>query len=355
MATPEATARYVERAGAHCAHFRDFGGLKLSSIGIGTYLGHHDAATDKRYEEAVVAAVERGCNVIDTAINYRFQRSERAIGKALARLGAERREELFISTKAGYLPFNGMRPDDPAEYFRETYLDTGVATPDDVVAGCHVMTPTYLAHELEASRANLGVATIDLFYLHNPEQQLAEIPREEFYRRVRAAFEMLEGKARDGVIRYYGTATWNGYRLPPNASDSLPLEDLVNLARQAGGDGHHFRAVQLPYNLSMPEAALAENQPVGGKATTLLRAAAEFGVKVFSSASILQGNLANRVPAALDHRFPELKSKAQKALQFVRSTPGLTAALVGMSQIAHVEENLALAKVAPADLSDVLK
>lgn len=356
MATAEGTKRFVERVGAaaHPAHFREVRDLRLSSIGLGTYLGGADAATDQRYEDAVVAAVERGCNVIDTAINYRFQRSERAIGKAVARIGADRRDELFLSTKAGFIPFNGRRPDDPAEYFKETYVDPGVATPADVVAGMHCMTPKYLEHELECSRANLGVAAIDLFYLHNPETQLGEVPREEFRRRVRAAFEMLEGKVQGGAIRLYGVATWHGFRRPPAAHDFVSLEDLVAVAREVAGDGHHFRAVQLPYNLAMPEAALEENQPLGGRATTLLRAAAELGVKVFSSASILQGQLAERIPAAVDLRFPELKTKALRALQFVRSTPGLAVALVGMSRAAHVEENLSLAKVAPADLSDVL-
>ena len=41
------------------------------------------------------------------------------------------------------------------------------------------------------------------------------------------------------------------------------------------------------------------------------------------------------------------KGDAQRALQFTRSTPGIAVALVGMSQVRHVEENLALAAVPP--------
>ena len=64
-ATPEGTLRYAARFQGRAApgHFREIpGGLVLSSIGIGTYLGEADAATDGAYTDAVVAAVESGCN-----------------------------------------------------------------------------------------------------------------------------------------------------------------------------------------------------------------------------------------------------------------------------------------------------
>ncbi len=61
----------------------------LSPIGIGTYLGNADEATDLSYTRAIVRAVQLGVNVIDTAANYRFQRSERSIGEALKILANE--------------------------------------------------------------------------------------------------------------------------------------------------------------------------------------------------------------------------------------------------------------------------
>ena len=79
-------------------HFRQTQDLWLSSIGIGTYLGEANVPTDKSYTEAITSAVELGCNVIDTAANYRFQRSERAIGKALQSLNKKKygRDEIVI-------------------------------------------------------------------------------------------------------------------------------------------------------------------------------------------------------------------------------------------------------------------
>ena len=95
---------------------------------------------------------------------------------------------------------------------KETLVKTGLVRPEEVVAGCHVMSPRYLENQIEASRSNLGVETIDLYYLHNPETQLAEVTRQEFFRRLKAAFEALEKAVATERIRAYGTATWNAYR-----------------------------------------------------------------------------------------------------------------------------------------------
>src|SRR5437016_10115120 len=108
-ATLDGTARYRDRFKDVAAkdHFCQAQNLWLSSIGIGTYLGEADEECDRHYTEAIVRAVELGVNVIDTAANYRFQRSERSVGAALKELMARRfaRDELIVCTKGGYLPF----------------------------------------------------------------------------------------------------------------------------------------------------------------------------------------------------------------------------------------------------------
>ncbi len=92
FATSDGTKKYAARFISRAApgHFREAQGLWLSSIGIGTYLGEPDARTDQAYTDAIVAAVESGANVIDSAINYRFQRSERSVGAALTELAQSR-------------------------------------------------------------------------------------------------------------------------------------------------------------------------------------------------------------------------------------------------------------------------
>ena len=85
FATLEGTERYHERFKARLpGHFRRSNNLWVSSIGLGTYLGEPTATYDQLYTDAVTRAAQSGINIFDSAINYRHQRSERSIGKALA-------------------------------------------------------------------------------------------------------------------------------------------------------------------------------------------------------------------------------------------------------------------------------
>jgi aryl-alcohol dehydrogenase-like predicted oxidoreductase len=357
-ATGEGTTRYRDRLigddRAVAEHFRRARELWLSSIGIGTYLGQWDEETDRRYEEAVARAVALGANVIDTAANYRFQRSERSIGAALRRLIDDKtaaRDEFVVCTKGGYLPFDAEPPrgqDAVRAYVEETFVKTGVVEFSDIVAGSHCMTPRYLAHQIDQSLANLGLASIDVYYIHNPETQLGVVARAEFERRLGAAFEQLERSVGEGKIKSYGVATWNGFRVAPDAKSYHALASMTELAREVGGDSHHFRFVQVPFNLAMPEALSLANQTLDGARLSLLEAASALDVTVISSASIMQGKVARDLPAEVRAALGSLSSDALTAIQFTRSATNVTTALIGMSRRAHVEENLQLARIPPA-------
>jgi aryl-alcohol dehydrogenase-like predicted oxidoreductase len=358
-ATAEGTLRYAARFQGRAAagHFREIrGGLVLSSLGIGTYLGEADDATDGAYVDAIVAAVEGGINVVDCAINYRFQRSERAVGAALRELFSKgySRDEMMICTKAGFLTPDGEMPADPNIYFSTEFLERGIFRVEDVAAGCHCMAPDYLADQLERSRRNLRLDTIDIFYLHNPETQLSEVPPEEFRRRIHEAFLSLESAVASKQIRAYGMATWNSFREDPKAEGFLSLEEMVKIAKDVGGDDHHFRFVQLPFNLAMPEALTRPNQIVDGQAMPMVRAARTLGVSLVSSAALLQGQLTKNLPGFVNNALG-MKDNAGRALQFARSAPGLTTALVGMSQVPHVKANLELVGIEPASREQFLK
>jgi aryl-alcohol dehydrogenase-like predicted oxidoreductase len=323
-ATAEGTASFAARFPAQqgAGFFRDAGGLTLSSLGLGTYLGDLDPATDDAYAQAAVAAVTGGINVLDTAINYRQQRSERSIGVALNYLfdsGECRREQVAVCTKAGFLT--------PGAVSQATLR------PEEVVARMHSMAPDFLEDQIARSRANLGVETLDVFYLHNPETQIGQVPLGEFEERLRRAFARLEKLAEAGRIRYYGTATWDGYR----KDGGLDLGRLVEIAREEGGREHRFRFVQLPFNLAMREAA----------SRGVLEVARLAGITVVASAALLQARLAGGLPEELRQKLPGLHTDAQRAIQYARSTPGITVALAGMSQTAHVMENLAVSVVRP--------
>jgi aryl-alcohol dehydrogenase-like predicted oxidoreductase len=348
-ATPQGTAKFSQSKPAANGHWRQDLGVTLSSVGMGTYLGKWDDATDAAVAQAARRVIGKGVNVLDSAINYRFQRGERSLGRALQdgiAAGEFARDQILICTKGGYLSFEGQPPADARVWFEQTFVDEGIATFDDLVDDSHCMAPAYLRHEVDQSRKNLGVETIDVYYVHNPEGQLPAVGEKEFDRRLTAAFRELEKCADEGKLASYGVATWNGFRQIQGA-DRLSLERVIACAREAGGEKHRFRVVQLPLNLGMPEALLVPTQEFGGKAVPFLTAAKQLGVTVFTSVPLLQGQLLGRLPAPVREKFPGLTTDAARAIQFARSAPGVTAPLVGMKTAAHIDENLAVVAVPP--------
>jgi aryl-alcohol dehydrogenase-like predicted oxidoreductase len=361
-ATPAGTARFCDRFPQlrEAGHFRSpqqiagAGELKLSSIGLGTYLGETDDASDLAYTEAIVQAVRSGVNVLDTAINYRHQRSERNIGVALEQLsksGEFNRDEVLVCTKAGYLSFDGSMPADPRGYFMREYVESGVLDPKQLAGGMHCMAPGYLENQIERSRKNLGLETIDVFYVHNPESQLADVSREVFHERLKSAFAMLERKVKSGTLGHYGVATWNAFRVAETDRGYVNLFDLAHLARDVGGEHHHFRFVQLPFNLAMPEAYVLGNQVLGKKRVSLLDAAASLGIAVIGSATLYQGKLTHDLPDFVG-RALGTETDAHTAIQFSRSAPGMATSLIGMGKRQHVEENLKVAAIPPVNADD---
>jgi aryl-alcohol dehydrogenase-like predicted oxidoreductase len=352
-ATKQGTEAYAGgfRDRAADGHFREAQGLVFSSLGIGTYLGQPDERTDAAYTAAIVAAVENGINVVDAAINYRFQRSERSIGAALVQLEEKgySRDQLILSTKAGYLTPDAKMPADANRYFFEEYMQRGIFEAKDIAAGSHCMTPRFLEDQLARSMANMGVDCVDIFYLHNPETQLTEIPKAQFLGRIRQAFQFLEGTVSKGKIQFYGAATWNGFRQEAEAPGVMQLFELVSIAREIAGDQHHFRFVQLPFNLGMTEALTQGNQSFSDKTVTITEAAGEMDVTLIASASLLQGQVASNLPSFVADALG-LDSDAARALQFARSAPGITTGLVGMSRVQHVWANTKLVSVPPATI-----
>jgi aryl-alcohol dehydrogenase-like predicted oxidoreductase len=357
-ATKDGTKKYIGKFSSRAAngHFRKAQGLTLSSIGIGTYLGQPDEKTDENYAASITAAVESGINVVDAAINYRFQRSERSVGSALKQLAKRgfSREEIVLCTKAGYLTPDGKMPSDPNEYFYREYIQPGILNPKDIAAGSHCISPRFLEDQLGRSLSNLGVDSIDVYYLHNPETQLGEVSRADFLERVRDAFTFLESAAAAGKIQFYGMSTWNGFRQKPTARDAMQLAEFAQLAQDVAGDKHRFRFVQIPFNLGMTEALTLGSQKVGARERTAMEAADEFGITLIASASLLQGQVTRNLPPFVAEALG-LESDAERALQFARSAPGITTALVGMSHTEHVHVNARIIGVPPATVDDFSK
>ncbi len=326
-ATSAGTRAYSERF-AHQRFYREAQGLMVSSLGLGSYLGDQSDAADAAYTEAAAAALDGGINFLDTALNYRHQRSERAIGAALR---GRAREEIVLATKAGFLV-----PDAVPHLHAH-----------DVAGRMHCMTPAFLEDQLGRSLQNLGVDCVDVFYLHNPETQLRFVDEDEFARRCRAAFQKMEALAGQGRIQYYGTATWDGYR-QNGKPGSLSLYRLAALAKDVAGEAHRFRFIQLPFNMGMPQAYSQRAEAKDGQRVSVLQAATELGITAVASATLLQTKLLGGQPPALAEYFG-IEDDALRAIQFTRSAPGLTTALVGMGKAEHVRANLRIAAIEPMD------
>lgn len=354
-ATHAGTLEYVANSvkeGMPSDHFRFFNNLYFSSIGMGTYLGQTTNIDDKDMENAVYDSIKSGTiNVIDTAINYRAMKSEKSIGRALARLikdGIVSRDRIFICTKNGYVTNDGDYPSiDLREYINRMYVSPGIIELNDISSGYHILNPAYIERCIDKSLCNLGVNTLDLVYIHNAyESWFNDVSRDKFMEMLLETFRVYERYRACNKIRYYGMATWTCFRVPSESREYISLEQVVDLAEKACGHKEHgFRFVQLPYNLIYNEALFLRNQAVGSEnKLTILEAAEKLNVGIFTSIPLFQTRL-------LRDEIPDygtgLESKVAKVVQIIRSTPNLIAPLIGHKKPQHVKENIKIAQVSP--------
>ncbi len=362
FATPEGTQDYVKKAVQNdkiaLSHFRRFNDLLLSSIGIGTYLGEPTTIDDELIENAVYESVKSGAvNVIDTAINYRFMKSEKSIGRAIGRLIKDNiisRDQIFICTKNGYITNDGDYPSvDVMQYIQKMFISTGLIAPSDISSGYNVLNPNYISRCIEKSLMNMKLNTIDLVYIHNAYESWNEdVSKDEFYKLIAEVFRTYERYRSQNKLRYYGMATWTSFRVPKDSKEHLSIADMVKIAEEVGHENHGFKFIQLPYNLAYSEALFLKNQDVGAqKDLTILEACKRLNLGVFTSVPLLQTRLLSaRVPD-----YSGLTDQVHKLIQIIRSTPSVTAALIGQKNPDHVTKNMDIAKTAPLEESDFKK
>ncbi|MCC6525626.1 MAG: aldo/keto reductase, partial [Polyangiaceae bacterium] len=279
-ATPEGTARRATRfaPGFDAGAYRPLGttGLVTSAFGFGCY------RVDDGEPEHVAAlehALLGGVGLVDTSTNYTDGASERAVGDALRRLvaaGELTRDEIVVVSKIGYAQGQNLELAEARETAGRPYPEM-VKYGD----GCwHCIHPEFLAEQLDRSLERLGLETLDVCLLHNPEYFLSDAKkrgqpvdaalRARFYERVARAFAHFEREVAAGRIGWYGVSS-NTIAQGEGDSESTDLARLLAAAVQAGGEDHHFRVLQLPVNLYESAGVLA---PVVAGATVLAHARA---------------------------------------------------------------------------------
>ncbi|MCY3854081.1 MAG: aldo/keto reductase [Thaumarchaeota archaeon] len=345
--TADGTYNYLKKFSHTNTHnFNQCYGLNLSNLGMGTYLGDTTSDTDRLVKMAIKRSVSSGINIIDTAINYRSQKAERVVRKAILELienNIINRDELFISTKNGYLTNDAEIKEEFWTYVEREYTQKGILRSGDVSASYHCMNIPFLEDQLTRSLKNLGLDCVDLMYIHNPwESHFKETSKQKFFQNLESIFAFYEEKIDKNKIKFYGMATWDCFRVAENNPVYLSLAEVLELAKNVGGSNHGFKFLQLPFNLYLDQAYLNKNQLVNNHHVSILEAAHIHNIGVFSSVPLMQGKL-------LDCEFiPELKlSNSAKLLQLVRSTPGILAPLVGHKLPNHVNENLEVLKTNP--------
>ncbi len=302
-------------------------------------------------------ALAAGCNVIDTSSNYTDGGSERCVGQVLAGLveaGKVRREDIVVVSKLGYVQGQNLR-------LAELREQGGRPFPEMVkyMDECwHCIHPEFLADQLDRSLARLKLPVLDVCLLHNPEYFFSDALhrgvtdvarlRDEFYRRLRAAFAFFESQVLRGHIRSYGVSS-NTCTSPATDGEMTSLERMLGVAESVGGANHHFGVLQLPMNLVESGAMLTRNN--GDQTVLDVAAAAGIGVLVNRPLNAivdgrlmrLAGALAPEVAPWIDPQLPAQRRAAtlsQKALYVVSSTPGVSCVLVGMRRSIYVDDAL---------------
>jgi aryl-alcohol dehydrogenase-like predicted oxidoreductase len=293
-ATPTGTLAHAERRGA--ADGLAYGplgrtGLTVCRLGFGGY--RVDAETPV-HRAALERALESGVNLIDTSTNYADGGSEELVGRVvgdLVRTGRIAREATVVVSKIGYVQGQNLalaRERDGA----------GRPFPEMVQyqQNCwHCVHPEFLEDQLERSLDRLGLETLDVCLLHNPEyffsdaaqrgEGTVETLRDEFYRRLATAFRFFEEQVAGGRLRWYGVSS-NTIAQPVDDPEATSLTRMLAAAREAGGPDHHFAVLQLPVNLFEAGGMLEATDPPAGPPAarrSVLELAAGEGIGVLAN------------------------------------------------------------------------
>lgn len=173
-------------------------GLKVSVIGLGSWLTFGNSVSASDGQRLVAAAFERGVNLFDTADVYKHGEGERTLGHAIKGLP---RQRLVLATKC-FFPMS----DDPN--------DRGLSR-------------KHIHESLRASLVRLQTDYVDLYQCHrfDPETPLLETAM------------AMDDLIRAGHVLYWGTSQWPAER----------IVEVVELCRREGL--HRPISNQPPYNL----------------------------------------------------------------------------------------------------------
>lgn len=287
------------------------GGLKVSAMGVGTAPlgGLFASVEDQEVSSVISAALDAGITYFDTAPFYGNGSSERRIG---AKLSTVPRSSFRISSKVGRILVPGASSE-PNEY-----RDLDPFTPVyDYSAGA-------VRASLESSLERLGIDSIDILFIHDPEGHMDQALNE--------AYPELDRMRSEGLVSSIGVGTnW------AETGARFVRETDIDVALVAG---RYTLIDQIALDEFLPEA--------------LRRNVSVVGAGVFNSGVLVnpvEGATYNYAPAS-----PEILEKARKinevvaefgvpvssvGLQFPLRHPAYKSVLSGVRSVQELNDNIA--------------
>lgn len=327
------TREYFNKIGINEEYLKGDAKFYTTSIGMGTHLGDFSDEHSNLYKNAIEYGLQNGINFIDTSVTYREMRSEKDIGyvldKLINKMKILKREEVIVATKGGQIYGDCDINVKPIDYLEEILIPEGILNIEDVnvVHGnTHTLVPCFYETTIELSKNNLGIETIDIHYIHNPEISRYVLGEKEFYEQLKVLIEFYEEQVEKKNIRYYGISSWEAFTCDTNLNWHISMEKVINIAKEIKGDNHHFKFIQFPYNISNQNAAKLKNQMVDGKYYTAIDAANKLGINVTVSVPLNQ---------CKESRGIGIKEK----LNFIKNTHGVSVAIIGSKNKDHIGEN----------------
>jgi len=287
-------------------------GLKISEIGLGSWLTYGGSVEDDRAVACIRRAFELGVNFFDTANVYRRGAAEEVTGRALKDFP---RDDYVLATKV--------------------YFPMGEGPNDRGLSRKHVM------EQCHASLRRLGVDYVDIYQCHRPDE---DTPLEETLR-------ALDDLVTQGKALYVGVSMWSAERIDEarRIQAKLNLDPLVSNQPEYSMLTRDIEEAVLPVSKQLglgqvvyspiAQGVLAGKYRPGEQPPQGTRAATP------GDSNFMERFMRDDLLEAVQNLRPiadELGiTMAQLAIAWVLREPGVSSAIVGASRPEQVDENVA--------------
>ncbi len=329
------TREYFNKIGISEEYVKNNGDFYTIGIGIGTHLGNFSDEHSNLYKDAIEYGLKNGINFIDTSVTYREMKSEKDIGHVLDDLINKKqilkREEVIVATKGGQIYGDCDINVRPIDYLEEILIPEGILNIEDVnvVHGHrHTLVPYFYETTIELSKNNLGIETIDIHYIHNPEISKYVLGEDEFYQQLKILIEFYEEQVEKENIRFYGISSWEAFTCNLDSNWHISMEKIINIAKEVKGEHHHLKFIQLPYNIYNQNGSKLKNQIIDGEYYNAIDAANKLGLNVTVSAPLNQ------------FKDGDNDISLTEKLNFIKNAKGIYSAIIGSKRKEHIKENL---------------